>query len=150
MAKGAPGFGGRGKIFLPDLTMLRLVLGRPRCQQRDGSTNVSEMLSDLKGEERLLLLKFVCSFAWADLEVKASEKKLVRRLVAKLGLSADESKQVESWLEMPPKAEEVDPNRVPREHRKLFLDAARQMVMVDGELEENERENLELFEMLLA
>lgn len=43
----------------------------------------------------------------------------------------------------------MDPNRIPREHRKLFLDAAREMIAADGEIDENERENLELFEMLL-
>ncbi|MBX3130629.1 MAG: TerB family tellurite resistance protein [Polyangiaceae bacterium] len=107
------------------------------------------MLKDLKGDERLLLLKFVCSFAWADLEVRDAERKLVHRMVKKLALSPDEAKQVESWLSIPPKPEEVDPNRIPREHRKLFLDAAREMIAADGEIDENERENLELFEMLL-
>ncbi|MEZ4221112.1 MAG: TerB family tellurite resistance protein [Polyangiaceae bacterium] len=107
------------------------------------------MLSDLNASERMLLLKFVCSFAWADLEIRSSERKMVHRLVKKLKLNAEESDQVEEWLKTPPKPEEVDPNRVPRAHRKLFLDAARRMVAADGEIDQAEKENLELFEALL-
>jgi uncharacterized tellurite resistance protein B-like protein len=108
------------------------------------------MLAKLKKDERLLLLKFVCAFAWADLEVKDSEKKLVRRMIHNLKLDEDEAKKVEGWLKRPPKPEEIDPNRVPRAHKKLFLDAARQMIAVDGEIDPAERENLELLEQLLA
>lgn len=108
------------------------------------------MLKKLKKDERLLLLKFVCAFAWADLEVKASERALVKKLVSKLKLDADEAKQVDGWLKRPPKPEEVDPNRIPLAHKKLFLDSARQMIAVDGEIDEAERENLELLEQLLV
>jgi uncharacterized tellurite resistance protein B-like protein len=107
-------------------------------------------MQKLKKEDRLLLLKFVCAFAWADLEVKASEKALARKLVSKLELGADEKRQVEQWLKKPPRAEEIDPNKIPRAHRKLFLDSARQMIAVDGEIDEAERENLELLEQLLV
>jgi len=108
------------------------------------------MLQKLKKDERMLLLKFVCAFAWADLEVKASEKALVRRLVTKLHLDADEKREVELWLKKPPRPEEVDPNKIPRAHKKLFLDTAKQLIAVDGEIDEAERENLELLEQLLV
>jgi uncharacterized membrane protein YebE (DUF533 family) len=108
------------------------------------------MLAKLSKSERLLLLKFVCAFAWADLEVKDSERALVKRLIHKLGLDADEAKQVEQWLKKPPKPEEIDPNKVPRAHKKLFLDSARQMIAIDGEIDPAERENLELLEQLLV
>ena len=107
-------------------------------------------IRDRKKDERLLLLKFVCAFAWADLEVKASERALVTKLVSKLELDADEKEQVQQWLKTPPRAEEVDPNRIPRAHRALFLDTARQMIAVDGEIDDAERENLDLLEQLLA
>jgi uncharacterized tellurite resistance protein B-like protein len=107
-------------------------------------------MQKLKKDERLLLLKFVCAFAWADLEVKSSEKALVRKLVTKLKLDDDEKAQVETWLKTPPRAEEVDPNRIPRAHKKLFLDTAKQMIAIDGEIDEAERENLELLEQLLV
>jgi uncharacterized tellurite resistance protein B-like protein len=107
------------------------------------------MLAKLDASERMLLLKFVCSFAWADLEIRAPERKMVKRLVKSLGLSREEAERVEEWLKTPPTADEVDPNRVPRAHRKLFIDAARQMIGADGEIDPAEQENLELFEALL-
>ena len=38
-------------------------------------------LRTLSARDRLQLLKFVCSFVWADLEVKGSEKKFVTNMV---------------------------------------------------------------------
>ena len=106
-------------------------------------------LTTLDREERLQLMKFVCSFAWADLEVADEERKFVGKLIDKLGLEADEIAMVEDWLEVPPPPEEVDPNNIPREHRQLFIDAARAMVVVDGRVDPDEAENLALLEMLV-
>ena len=39
------------------------------------------MLHDLAPETRLTLMKFVCSFAWADLEITDAEREYVARLV---------------------------------------------------------------------
>jgi uncharacterized membrane protein YebE (DUF533 family) len=108
------------------------------------------MLTKLKKEERMLLLKFVCAFAWADLEVQDSERALVKRMIKKLGLDADEAKQVGEWLKKPPKPEEVDPNKIPRAHKELFLESARAMIAADGHIDPAERENLELLEQLLV
>lgn len=107
-------------------------------------------MKKLKKEERLLLLKFVCAFAWADLEVKDSERALVKKLVKSLELDADEKKQVDAWLKKPPRPEEIDPNKIPRAHRQLFLDTAKQMIAVDGVVDEAEAENFELLEQLLV
>ena len=49
-----------------------------------------------------------------------------------------------------PSPEEVDPTRVPREHRQLFLDAARAVFNADGVIDPKERENFELLEQLLV
>jgi uncharacterized tellurite resistance protein B-like protein len=103
----------------------------------------------LDPEERMRLMKFVCSFAWADLEVKDSEREFIKRLMKRLDLSSAEKKQVEQWLELPPAADELDPNEVPRAHRQLFVDTARAMIAADGVIDEQERENLRLLEMLL-
>ena len=43
------------------------------------------MLDELDGPQRLNLLKFVCSFAWADLEIRPSERRFVSGLVGRLG-----------------------------------------------------------------
>ncbi len=106
-------------------------------------------LHTLDPEARLQLMKFVCSFAWADLEVRDEERKFVVKLIDRLGLTPEEIAQVETWLEVPPPPEELDPARIPREHRQLFLDAARAMVVVDGRVDPDEAENLALLEMLV-
>ena len=107
-------------------------------------------LAKLDKQDRLRLMKFVCSFAWADLEVVDQERRLIHRLIEKFGLEPDERKQVLEWLDLPPRAEEVDPAAVPHAHRQLFLQVAREVVAADGEISEDERENLALFEQLLG
>ena len=92
---------------------------------------------------------FVCSFVWADLEVKGSERKFVTNMVKKLKLSEEEAAQVKGWLKVPPRPEEVDPTTIPREHRQIFLDTMRDVVTADGEVAKDEWENLALFEQLL-
>jgi tellurite resistance protein len=106
------------------------------------------MLDTLTREDRLRLMKFVCAFAWADLEVQDDEREFVNKLIEKLELEADRA-QIERWLKTPPPPEEIDPTRVPREHRQLFLDAARAVFNADGVIDPKERENFELLEQLL-
>jgi hypothetical protein len=107
------------------------------------------MVSKLSRPERMRLMRFVCSFAWADLEVQDEERAFVARLMTKLDLDDEERNQVAGWLKVPPPPEEVDPSQVPREHRQLFLDTVRQLVAADRVLDPEERENLALFEQLL-
>lgn len=106
------------------------------------------MLEDLNREDRLRLMKFVCSFAWADLEVQDDERQFVNKMIIKLGLEEDRT-QIERWLKSPPPPEEVDPTRVPRAHRQVFLDAAKAVFNADGVIDPKERENFELLEQLL-
>lgn len=107
-------------------------------------------INQLSKEERLRLMKFVCSFAWADLHIAESERKMVQKLVRKLKLNKDEKQIVEGWLEIPPKAEELDPAQIPDSHRALFLTTAREMIEADGEIAPEEVENFELLEQLLT
>jgi uncharacterized tellurite resistance protein B-like protein len=107
------------------------------------------MVSKLSRSERMRLMRFVCSFAWADLEVQDEERKFVARLMHRLALDDEERRQVEAWLKGPPPPEEVDPSQVPREHRQLFLDTMRELVGADQVLDPEERETLSLFEQLL-
>jgi uncharacterized membrane protein YebE (DUF533 family) len=104
----------------------------------------------LSVEERLRLLRFVCSFAWTDLQVSDEERQLVRRLVKEAGLDQEERSQVARWLEHPPAPEEVDPTEIPIEHRAAFLVAAREMIEADGKISDSERDSLDLFEELLT
>lgn len=107
-------------------------------------------LNELERDERLRLMKFVCSFAWADLEIAEPERRMIAKLVRKLRLDEDERRQVEEWLELPPPAEELDPTQIPRDHRALFLSTAREVIEADGEISEEEVENFELLEQLLT
>jgi hypothetical protein len=103
----------------------------------------------LSHAERLQLLRFVCSFLWADLSVSADERAFVHRMVAKLKLTAPEKREVEGWLEVPPSPDSVDPETIPLKHRKIFLEAVRGAATADGALTAEERESLVLFERLL-
>jgi tellurite resistance protein len=108
------------------------------------------MPKSLDRDDRLRLMRFVCSFAWADLEIRDEEREFVAKLVKSLELDPGEEAQVARWLEVPPRAEELDPADIPRHHRELVLRAARAMVVSDGEVDEREAENLSLLESLLG
>lgn len=107
------------------------------------------MLDSLDREDRLQLMRFVCSFAWADLEVTSEERAFIVQLVDRLELGEEERKEVAQWLEVPPPADDLDPADIPREHRQLFLDAARAMIISDGDVDEVEAENLVILDQLL-
>jgi len=99
-------------------------------------------LRQLSRDERLLLMRFVCSFAWADARIAPEERALVQRMIAKLQLDAAERRQVLAWLDAPPPPESVDPKLVPPEHRALFLHALESIVSVDGDIAPAERSRL--------
>ena len=99
-------------------------------------------LRELNRDERLLLLRFVCSFAWVDLEVRPTERAFVSRLTRRFDLDDDERRQVESWLAQPPSPESVDPALVPREYRMRFIRAIESVIAIDGEISRLEREQL--------
>jgi uncharacterized membrane protein YebE (DUF533 family) len=107
------------------------------------------MLDALNREDRLQLMRFVCSFAWADLEIADPERDFIVKMVVRLGLDEEEQEQVAQWLEVPPRADDLDPADVPKEHRQLFLDAAKAMILSDGNVEDVEAENLIILDQLL-
>jgi hypothetical protein len=107
------------------------------------------MLSSLSRDDRLRLMKFVCSFAWADLEVQDEEREFVKKMIRRLQLDDGDRKLVEGWLEVPPPPQEVDPTRVPIEHRQIFLETVRGLIAADKFVDPEERESLKLFEQLL-
>jgi uncharacterized tellurite resistance protein B-like protein len=102
----------------------------------------------LSSKERLQLLRFVTSFAWADLEVSSAERTFIHRLVSRLELNPEETRRVEAWMKVPPPPDDIDPTTVPREHRQLLLTLVREIMEADGEVSEEERENLALLEQL--
>jgi tellurite resistance protein len=104
----------------------------------------------LPKEERLSLMRFVCSFAWADFEIQDEERTFIAKLIRALELEPDEKKLVDEWLKVPPMPEEVDPTQIPRKHREIFLETVKAVVMADGVLDPDEEENLKLFVELLS
>jgi uncharacterized membrane protein YebE (DUF533 family) len=106
-------------------------------------------MEKLSHKERLQLLRFVCSFVWADLQVTADERAFVHKMVRRLKLHPSEADQVEGWLEVPPSPDSVDPAAIDDKHRQIFLDAVREAATADGHLGPEEKEDLALFERLL-
>lgn len=103
----------------------------------------------LDPKSKMALLEFVCSFAWTDLKIQQQERDLVMRIVGRFGLNADETRQVEQWLEQPPPLDDIDPTRIPMAHRRLFWEAAQLAVRADGHVVPAERDQLEVFRDLL-
>ena len=106
--------------------------------------------NQLDTASRLRLMKFVCSFAWADLQVNVAERAFVAQLIRRLSLDEEERKKVRGWLEIPPSPDSVDPGLIPPAHRKVFLEAIEGVIIADGEIAPEERENLQLLQELLA
>lgn len=101
------------------------------------------MLEALSREERLLLIKFVCAYAWTDLELHPGERRFVERLVERMQLDPADRAEVAQWLHVAPAPTEVDPSLVPAEHRRLFVESVRAVMYADGNVEDEEREQLE-------
>lgn len=103
----------------------------------------------MERDARLRLMKFVCSFAWTDLEITTAERDVIRRLVDTLELDQEERSAVARWLEVPPAPEEVDPLDVPAKHREVFVAAIRELLAADG-VSPSERDTMSLFEELVG
>jgi uncharacterized tellurite resistance protein B-like protein len=107
------------------------------------------MLETLSRNERLLLLKFVCAYAWTDLKIHEGERRFVERLMQRMELGAEDRAEVERWLHVAPAPNEVDPASVPVEHRRVFVEAVRAVMYADGEVEDEEREQLDRLKLAL-
>jgi len=107
------------------------------------------MIDQLTPAERLRLMRFVCSFAWADFEIQPEERAFIGRLIRGLELGPDEELQVHRWLDVPPSLEGLDPATIPAEHRQLFLEAVEGVIAADGAVAEEEAENIAVFRQLL-
>lgn len=107
------------------------------------------MLEQLSQEERVLLLRLLASFAWADGDVAEAEKKFVRRVMSKLPLTPDEVKDAESWLLVAP-TEPVAMDRVAPEHRRVFLESVRALIFMDGKIDPEEQAHFDKLRALLV
>ena len=107
------------------------------------------MLDQLDRRDRLRLVEFVCSFAWADLEVRPEERVFISRLIRRLELDEEEDLKVQQWLERPPQIDDLDPTSIPSTHRRIFVEEVEGLIASDGEVSDEERESLEIFKQLL-
>jgi len=107
-------------------------------------------LDQLNRNDRLRLVKFVCSFAWADLEIHPEERIFIDRIVRSLELNEEDRSKVDGWMTVPPSPESIDPTRIPTAQRKLFLDSIEGVIISDGAIAPQELENLALLKDLLV
>ena len=107
-------------------------------------------LHELPMNDRRRLLRFVCSFAWADLEVVAAERAMLKTIIEQMGLDPQEAAEAQQWLARPPEPDTIDPQEIPVEHRQIFLDTAMKMVLADGQIADGEAENYALLKQLLS
>jgi len=108
------------------------------------------MLDQLDRRDRLRLVEFVCSFAWADLEIKPEERVFISRLIRSLDLDEEEDLKVQQWLDRPPRIDDLDPTSIPQAHRRVFVEAIEGLISADGEISDEERDSFEIFKQLLA
>jgi uncharacterized tellurite resistance protein B-like protein len=108
------------------------------------------MLESLSRAERMLLLRFVCAFAWTDLKVTDKERKFVKRLVDRLGLSGEDAEEVEAWIHVAPAPGSVDASLVPADHRRAFVETVRAMIYADGNVDDEERAQFEKLRSALS
>ena len=109
-----------------------------------------EMLEQLGRRDRLRLVQFVCSFAWADFEIQPEERVFISRLIRRLDLGVEDDLQVQQWLDRPPALDDLDPTSIPAAHRRFFVEAIEGLIQADGEIAVEERETFEIFKQLLA
>jgi uncharacterized tellurite resistance protein B-like protein len=108
------------------------------------------MFKELSRDERLLLLRFVCAFAWTDLQIRDGERKFVARLMDRMQLSPEDRAEVDGYLHVAPAPEATNPRLVPREHRRLFIDSVRALIYADGDVDSEERERFERLQAALS
>ena len=100
---------------------------------------------ELTEDERIDLMRFLCSFAWADGEVQAEERAVLERILAHSGLSRERRAAAMSWLIEPPDMEGFDFAAISPEKRSLFLDLAFEVASAHGGLAGDELRQLQMF-----
>ena len=105
---------------------------------------------DLTTEDKLRVMRFICAFAWADLEIQSDERNIITQIMKALDLEEEHHGKVHLWLERPPRAEDVDPFTIPENLKGIIIDAAKAVILADGELQDSEMDLLELLQNIFA
>ena len=108
------------------------------------------MFENLSRDDHMLLLRFVCAFAWTDLEIHQGERQFVERLIARMQLSADDRTEAFAYLHVAPSPEATNPKLVPKEHRRVFIESVRALIYADGDVDAEERERFEKLKAALS
>lgn len=108
------------------------------------------MFEQLSRDDRMLLLRFVCAFAWTDLTIHDGERKFVERLIERMQLSSDDRSEALAYLHVAPSPEATNPKLVPPEHRRIFIESVRALIYADGEVDAEERERFERLKAALS
>lgn len=108
------------------------------------------MFEQLSRDDRMLLLRFVCAFAWTDLAIKDGERKFVERLMNRMELSAEDRAEVAGYLHVAPSPESTNPKLIPAQHRRSFIEAVRALIYADGDVDPEERERFEKLQSALS
>ncbi|HVU03799.1 MAG TPA: TerB family tellurite resistance protein [Polyangiaceae bacterium] len=107
------------------------------------------MLDKLDRTTRLRLLRILAAAAWVDGEVEDRERAFVEKILTKLPIGEDERKTVRGYLDSPPHPAEVDPNKIPHEHREMLVGLVSDLVKADGKVDPEEEQALEDLKALL-
>ena len=99
------------------------------------------MLAD---DHLMMYFQYLCAFAWADHEIQPQERDMILRNMETLSVNDEQRAQILGWLETPPDASLIDPYNVPRDFRKIIFQAAKVMVISDGELHPLEEDMLDM------
>ena len=108
------------------------------------------MFQDLSRDERLLLLRFVCAFAWTDHSIHEGERKFVERLIERMQLSREDRTEALAYLHVAPSPEATNPKLVPKEHRRVFIESVRALIYADADVDAEERDRFEKLKAVLS
>jgi uncharacterized tellurite resistance protein B-like protein len=107
------------------------------------------MLERLDRTTRLRLLRVLAAAAWVDGEVQDHERAFVEKLLDKLPIGDDERKVALAYLDAPPHPAEVDPSKIPPEHREALVKLVWQIIGADGKISDDEMQAVKDLEELL-
>ncbi len=100
---------------------------------------------ELTESDRTELMRFLCSFAWADGEVQPQEKTMLERVLGGLNMSPEARAKVEPWLTAPPDVEGRELKAIDDAKREAFIDFAYEVAAADGEIAADELKHMKMF-----
>ncbi len=97
----------------------------------------------------LCILRFAATFLWADLDVDLAEHAFFVDLARELGVPQARLPGIVDLLNVPPRAEHIDPTRVSPKLAKTVRDVALRAIASDGKVLPREMELFDLLDELL-